>query len=55
VVIETWSKCPQCETRMRVLENSQRTVRGGVWYEVICPNCLLRKDAFKPRRTGPEG
>lgn len=35
---------------MRLVEHSERTVVSGVWYELQCPRCGLRKDGFKPRR-----
>lgn len=36
---------------MRRVHYSERTVRGGVWYEVMCQQCLYRMDEFKPRRS----
>lgn len=42
--------CPRCGNQMRVLWGRERTVPGGTWYDVICPNCLHRVDYFKPNR-----
>lgn len=39
---------------MRVVDFSERTVPGGMWYEVMCTSCLFREDAFKPRRKPPK-
>lgn len=47
----TASKCPKCGGTVRPIVGSDRTVRGGTWYEVYCRNCGYRADAFKPRRT----
>lgn len=43
--------CPKCGNIMNVVDHSQRTVPGGIWYVSMCPNCLHRADVFKPRRT----
>ncbi len=47
----TRKRCPKCGDTMRLLENSQRTVPLGTWFEVICPRCRYRVDVYKPRRT----
>ena len=44
-------RCPKCGGEMRRVHYSERTVRGGVWYEVMCQQCLYRMDEFKPRRS----
>ena len=44
-------RCPKCGGTMRVLDGRERTVPGGVWYELICPRCLYRFDEFRPRRS----
>ena len=38
--------CPRCGHRMTELAESLRSVRGGMWVEVYCPNCLHRADRF---------
>ena len=45
------SKCPKCGGNAYPIVGSDRTVRGGTWYEVYCYQCGYRADAFKPRRT----
>ena len=45
------SKCPKCGARVRPIIGSDRTVRGGTWYEVYCQRCGYRANAFKPRRS----
>lgn len=44
------TSCPRCKEPMRLLEDSERTVASGTWYELRCPRCGLRMDGFKPRR-----
>ncbi len=43
--------CPKCGGTMRRVQFSERTVRGGMWYEVMCQGCCFRMDVFKPRRS----
>lgn len=42
-------RCPKCGGEMRDL-GRERTVHGGVWYELRCPRCNHTADEFKPRR-----
>ena len=35
---------------MRVVDGSQRSTLTAIYYEMECPNCLLRFDGCKPRR-----
>lgn len=44
--------CPKCGHELKVVDGSQRRVRGGRWYEVICPACITRFDRFEPVRKG---
>ena len=44
-------RCPACGQPMRAIPGSDRTVKGGTWYELICTSCLFRMDAWKPRRS----
>lgn len=44
-------RCPKCDHKMRVMDGRERTVRGGVWYVLVCPRCLYTFDTFKPRRS----
>ena len=44
-------ECPKCGARVRPIVGSDRTVKGGLWYEVYCRNCGYRADRFVPRRT----
>lgn len=44
-------KCRQCGSQLYLFPNSERTVKGGTWYEVYCPECGYRADGFKPRRS----
>lgn len=44
-------KCRQCGDQLYLFPNSERTVKGGTWYEVYCPECGYRADGFKPRRS----
>lgn len=46
--------CPRCGGEMRPVKGSDRTVRGGMWYVKVCPNCLHRADVFVPRRSRKE-
>lgn len=51
LMLANGSKCPQCQKPLYLFPNSERTVKGGTWYEVYCKNCGYRADAFRPRRT----
>ena len=42
--------CPKCGGAMRRVQYSERTVRGGMWYEARCHNCGHVEDVFVPRR-----
>ena len=44
-------RCPQCGERLCYFPGSERTVKGGTWYEVYCAMCGYRADGFRPRRT----
>lgn len=44
-------RCPQCGERLCYFPGSERTVKGGTWYEVYCATCGYRADGFRPRRT----
>jgi len=44
-------RCPRCGEWMRPVPDSVRTVRGGTWAVVRCPECLHAENVFKPRRT----
>lgn len=46
--------CPRCGDRMQTVRYSERTVPGGLWYEVMCHNCCFRMDEFKPTRRKSE-
>lgn len=45
-------RCPRCGEWMRFVEGSVRSVRGGAWAIIRCPNCLHDEDVFKPTRKG---
>ena len=32
-------RCPNCDTRMRVVQGSDRTMREKVWFIMRCPVC----------------
>jgi len=42
--------CPKCGQLMQMVEHSTRTVKGGVWFERMCPECFYRVDVFAPKR-----
>lgn len=51
MIIEIRRTCPACGSPMRVVDGSQRTTRLAVYYDLECPNCLLRFSGEKPRRA----
>lgn len=44
-------RCPRCGGSMRMVEGSDRTVKGGEWYVIRCDRCLFSMDEWRPRRT----
>ena len=51
MILEIRRTCPKCGQCMRVLDGSQRTTKTAIYYEMECPNCLLRFSGQKPRRS----
>ena len=36
---------------MRMVDGSDRTVKGGEWYVIRCDRCLFSMDEWRPRRA----
>ena len=51
LMLTNGSRCPQCKQPLYLFPNSERTVKGGTWYEVYCETCGYRADGFTPRRS----